>query len=1360
MNVKQIRDSILSNVQDQRLFLNDQTAGTGPDCIDAFLKDAFELNTLQITSFSMKLSEEVLTLTGNTAIRGEDGTLIITFTQKNQEIIFDCMLRFATSETELFHGQIIKLSHVDKHYSFSLSSPEIYSYEAKGDAIGEVSFDKLLTVLLQGFELPVIFPAFSVSSIGLSVGIKRGKTERSYGSVTSLTDLQITENFRIGRLGIEVNRLGAYFGLALRGSVMIGPICLPLIMRYRDSGFFLGVDTGSAGVEIPTLGQLAALAGAGDLSDMLPSDLTDLGSPRLMELTADIAADLSDIRSIRFEVQTTKPWKLFGIEKLSVSDIDIAFQFDMTREKTAVTGHLEGAVNICSFQVFLAAVKETPGESYVLKGYLPDKEELDLKQIINGLSELLGAGKITFPDAVPSVGLRHVAVSFDTGDHSFAAQASVYVTDKKPDSMIERFFRINADVSVESHIMDGKRSYEGSFQGTLLIGGQEFSVVYRMEQKGSSRLMAGWKSPEKESLLSLNNLLSQLGMEQIPELISNLEIELNQVEISCQLDERKMDFTVVSDRYGSLTFTVWEKDGKNQYFFRITCVKELCLKELPVIGTGFHLLDEVSIKNIAAVASTVDLPDKKINRGAALGGTVHMPSGEKEFLLQTEQKGKNSNGLDTAQEPLGEMTKWFAIEKNLGVFSFHRIGVTYRQGSVGFVLDASLQAGAVNISLSEGGLGFQLSDPSDLTWYLSGLGLSVQSGSLVVSGSFKRTGAEQEERYDGTIMVRAGEFSMFAIGSYANGSVFAYGVLCAAIGGPPVFFVTGAAVGFGYNRKLILPSIQELKDYPLVQGALGKINQDKLSEKMDSYITVEKEQYFAAAGVRFSSFKMVDSFALATVSFGKKMEIALLGLSEINVPANLKPGCDPIAHAQLALKAYLNPEKGILSIQAELTSESYILSRKCVLTGGFAFFLWFGGEHKGDFVITLGGYHRNYRKPEHYPDVPRLGFTWNITNNLVFSGELYFALTPAEIMAGGGIHAVYQSGALKAWFDARADFIIGWKPFYYDISIYVGLGASYRMFVLFGYVTFKLELSAALHIWGPEFTGIAEITWFIISFAIKFGNASQGKTYIDWDDFKASFLPHEKGAKADDIEPDSAENEILIPGTITVSEGLVSEGAESRDIMIVHPENLKLSVKSGVPWTKYAINMDSYTDTGETRLGILPMGEDKSLGNEAKVTIRREGTEKEEIVGFVFELIRENVPHAMWGKKEKVPAENNLIRNVVTGAFLMPEKQPEFFTVPSDYFLNLSDLSLYEKITKDFSWNEASPLKDPEQTEDNREIFFDTVMEQAVAQRRKSLIEDLNQYGFDLDEEVDLTRMKENTGQLFREDMKLKTLIG
>ena len=51
-------------------------------------------------------------------------------------------------------------------------------------------------------------------------------------------------------------------------------------------------------------------------------------------------------------------------------------------------------------------------------------------------------------------------------------------------------------------------------------------------------------------------------------------------------------------------------------------------------------------------------------------------------------------------------------------------------------------------------------------------------------------------------------------------------------------------------------------------------------------------------------------------------------------------------------------------------------------------------------------------------------------------------------------------------------------------------------------------------------------------------------------------------------------------------------------------------------------------------------------------------------------------------------------------------------------------------------------------------------MEQAVAQRRKSLIEDLNQYGFDLDEEVDLTRMKENTGQLFREDMKLKTLIG
>ncbi len=43
-------------------------------------------------------------------------------------------------------------------------------------------------------------------------------------------------------------------------------------------------------------------------------------------------------------------------------------------------------------------------------------------------------------------------------------------------------------------------------------------------------------------------------------------------------------------------------------------------------------------------------------------------------------------------------------------------------------------------------------------------------------------------------------------------------------------------------------------------------------------------QYFLALGVKFTSFKMVDSFALITVSFGNDFEVDLLGLSTLIVP--------------------------------------------------------------------------------------------------------------------------------------------------------------------------------------------------------------------------------------------------------------------------------------------------------------------------------------------------------------------------------------------------------------------------------------------------------------------------------------------
>jgi len=206
------------------------------------------------------------------------------------------------------------------------------------------------------------------------------------------------------------------------------------------------------------------------------------------------------------------------------------------------------------------------------------------------------------------------------------------------------------------------------------------------------------------------------------------------------------------------------------------------------------------------------------------------------------------------------------------------------------------------------------------------------------------------------------------------------------LGGPAFFFVTGLAVGFGYNRDLLIPPVEQLTSFPLVAQAIrgdglppdpGRDTLLQELENLHNYLTPKTDQYFLAVGVKFTTFKIVDSFALVTLAFGKQFAFNLLGLSTLLVPPSMEGkqvDKDPLAEIQVALRATYMPEEGVLKIDALLTPNSYILSRKCRLTGGFAFYSWFKGQHAGDFVVTLGGYHPHFNVPAHYPIVPRLVF--------------------------------------------------------------------------------------------------------------------------------------------------------------------------------------------------------------------------------------------------------------------------------------------------------------------------------------------------------------------------------------------------
>jgi hypothetical protein len=435
--------------------------------------------------------------------------------------------------------------------------------------------------------------------------------------------------------------------------------------------------------------------------------------------------------------------------------------------------------------------------------------------------------------------------------------------------------------------------------------------------------------------------------------------------------------------------------------------------------------------------------------------------------------------------------KWFEVEKSLGPLSIRRVGLSYEASKVGIKFDASLQLSVLTFNLEGLGLNYTLGksfEPAqivkNLDFTLDGMGLSLGNGPIEIGGTLVRVPGPNL-RLDGTLLIRTAAFTFSALGSYAdlNGtaSVMAFAVLLKELGDPTgtgAFVVTGLAFGFGVNRKLTIPPIEQVQNFPLIQAAMGK--QDlatvaALPEKLREHVAPSAGDFWIAAGIKVNSFVVLDSFLLLSISWGAEIEIGLLGLSRMTMPPLAQPA-ETIAGAELALRGVIRIADGLIQFEARLTENSYIFSKSCRLTGGFAFCTWFAGPHAGDFVVSLGGYHPAFVRPAHYPLVPRLGMQLQIGKELSITGEAYFALTTSCVMAGGKLSAVFKSGGIEAWFIAYADFLMSWQPFYYMAAIGITLGIALRL----GAIRLRLELSVELKLQGPPFGGEARVTLWII----------------------------------------------------------------------------------------------------------------------------------------------------------------------------------------------------------------------------------------------------------------------------------------
>jgi hypothetical protein len=545
---------------------------------------------------------------------------------------------------------------------------------------------------------------------------------------------------------------------------------------------------------------------------------------------------------------------------------------------------------------------------------------------------------------------------------------------------------------------------------------------------------------------------------------------------------------------------------------------------------------------------------------------------------------------------------------------------------------------------------------------------------------------------------------------------FFFGMVNAAAGGGGVRIgpieITGIAAGFGIHRRIKIPAIEEVAEFPFVKMVMGEGGYQKKSDSLDvrqqlgkpakdpvsvledmkDWLIGERGQYFGCAGVRFTIATTVDCFGLLIIQAGNEFELTLLGLARFKHPREVT--AKAICYVELQLLMTIKPNEGVFKLQALLTSNSWIINQDCRLTGGFALFVWFDGKHKGDFVISLGGYHPRFQRPDHYPVVPRLGLNWPITPGLTIKGGAYLAVTSSCFMLGGKLEAMFQSGRLSVMFTFYFDAVIAWSPFHFEYDIGVSLRAEFATAIY----TLKVTLSTTIKMWGPPVGGVVRIDWTVISKDIPFGaSREEAKPQLinSWAQFCRSFL------NASEADKKAAEKPVTISPVVRANlaagrynasnpsapERQNAQPKRATDPWQVRADELVLAASTAVPVN--ALNVGSVKTnsppagvqerdlTGksllvpkpvvldETKkqhvkkyadpLGVHPMG--KTLQSVLNVTIVRDdvsATRAVDLTDWTIEEETGSLPAALWDAAKpdsKHPPEPSakLIADCITG---------------------------------------------------------------------------------------------------------------
>lgn len=244
-----------------------------------------------------------------------------------------------------------------------------------------------------------------------------------------------------------------------------------------------------------------------------------------------------------------------------------------------------------------------------------------------------------------------------------------------------------------------------------------------------------------------------------------------------------------------------------------------------------------------------------------------------------------------------------------------------------------------------------------------------------------------------------------------------------------------------------------------------------------------------AAGLKVDGLQMIAIDAVFVLSWNPSVSIGVFGVGTANIPKTSKGG-RTFAHVELGILAVIDFGAGVFKVEMQLAPSSYIFDPSCHLTGGFGLYYWFNDKvpvRKGEWVFTIGGFHRSFQRPTYYPNPPRLGIQWRVSDAIGIVGQAYFAVTPKSCMGGGRLQASLLAGPLRAWFSAWADFLINYMPFGFTGQVGVSVGISCKVDLLVTSFTVSTSIGAQLDLLGPQLRGRVKVDFWVMSFHVNFG---------------------------------------------------------------------------------------------------------------------------------------------------------------------------------------------------------------------------------------------------------------------------------